>query len=63
MATLLLTVPRSVFKSSAQDLSPPISQIAIRRVPASTSTHWLTPPSYDSRQVNLPILIHLTWRG
>ncbi|KAL1914197.1 hypothetical protein VTP21DRAFT_9681 [Calcarisporiella thermophila] len=30
-ATLLLTIPRSVFKSSAKDLSRPIFEIAIRR--------------------------------
>ncbi len=29
-ATLLLTIPRSVFKSSAKDLSPPISCIVFR---------------------------------
>ena len=28
--TLLLTIPRSLFKSSAKDLSPPIFEIAIR---------------------------------
>ena len=31
-ATLLLTIPRSVFKSFAKDLSPPISCIAIPRL-------------------------------
>ena len=29
-ATLLLTIPRSLFKSSAKDLSPPTFEIAIR---------------------------------
>ena len=29
-ATLLLTIPRSLFKSSAKDLSPPIFEIVIR---------------------------------
>ena len=28
-ATLLLTIPRSIFKSSAKDLSPPIFEIVI----------------------------------
>ena len=32
-ATLLLTIPRSVFKSSTKDLSPPISKIAFQRLP------------------------------
>ena len=32
-ATLLLTIPRSVFKSSTKDLSSPISEIAIRWLP------------------------------
>ena len=34
-ATLLLTIPRSVFKSSAKDLSPPISCIMFQRLQTS----------------------------
>ena len=35
-ATLLLTIPRCLFKSSAKDLSPPIFEILIRRPRSST---------------------------
>ena len=34
-ATLPLTTPRNIFKSSAKDLSSPISKIAIRQLPRS----------------------------
>ena len=39
-ATLLLTIPRSLFKSSAKDLSPPIFEIVIRCNPS-----YVGPPS------------------
>ena len=44
-STLLLTIPRSLFKSSAKDLSSPISEIMIRKLPHSTSAARMCPPN------------------
>ena len=44
-STLLLTIPRSLFKSSAKDLSSPISEIMIRELASSTSATHRCPPN------------------
>ena len=64
MATLLLTVPRSVFKSSAKDLSSPISQIMIRRVLDERFRCLDIPSIYDSGLIETSLsLLNSTWRG
>lgn len=47
-ATLLLTIPRSLFKSSAKDLSSPISEIMIQRLTIQPFRCMANPYIYDS---------------
>jgi hypothetical protein len=60
-ATLLLTIPRFVFKSSAKDLSPPISNIVFRWLEKVALPRLSVPPYYDARPKSIGN--HLTWRG
>ena len=58
-ATLLLTILRSLFKSSAKDLSSPISQIVIRRLVGTRFRDPLTLPVMilDAHEARLFVII------
>ena len=63
-ATLLLTAPCSIFKSSAKDLSPPKSDINIRQLSKVTLPFLENLAYYDSGifQRKDSIRNRLTWR-
>ena len=46
-ATLLLTIPRYLFKSSAKDLCPPIFEMVIRELPNKRFRLLGASPGYD----------------
>lgn len=58
-ATLLLTILRSLFKSSAKDLSSPISQVAIRRLVGTRFRDPLTLPVkiLDAHELRLFVIV------
>ena len=56
-ATLLLTILRSLFKSSAKDLSSPISEVAIRRLLETRFRDSRSPPCYDSGRTQARLFV------